>query len=106
MIWGGEQNKDVFGFYKQLIHLRTSHEVLRGGTRQNIFTNENFLVYRRTNKQGSLVTALNLSEQEQTVELELAQSISLIATGPECTVESAGGKTRIHLPALGGMLIK
>ena len=106
MIWGEGQNKDVFAFYKQLIHLRTSHEVLRGGTRQNIFTNENFLVYRRTNQQGSLVTALNLSEQEQTVELELAESVSLIATGPECWVESAGGKTRIHLPALGGMLIK
>ena len=106
MIWGEKQNKDLFAFYKELIQLRSSNSALKRGIRQNIFANEKILVYRRTDEQGSLVTALNLSEQEQTVELELAESFILFATSPECRVELAGGKRRIHLPALGGMLIK
>src|SRR4029434_5347279 len=37
MLWGKDQNQDVFAFYQGLIKLRASQEVLRRGTRQNIF---------------------------------------------------------------------
>jgi cyclomaltodextrinase len=106
MIWGEEQNQDLHAFYKELIGLRSSNSALKRGTRLNIFADENILVYRRTDEQEGLVTALNLSEQRQSLELDLAESAILLATGPECSVEPAGRKTRIILPALGGILLK
>ncbi len=106
MIWGGEQNRDLHAFYKELIGLRSSNSALRRGTRQNIFADEKILVYRRADEQGSLVTALNLSEQGQAIEMELTESAIAFATNSECSVTSEGGKTRIILAGLSGVIIE
>jgi cyclomaltodextrinase / maltogenic alpha-amylase / neopullulanase len=106
MIWGEGQNQDVFAFYKSLIQLRASHEALRRGTRQNIFADEKTLTYRRTDEQESLITALNLSAQEQTIELPLTDPVILLATDPGCSLRIEGGRKGIVLPAFSGAVIR
>ena len=106
MIWGEQQNRDVFEFYKALIRMRASHEVLRHGARQNIFASDKAFAYRRTDNHSSLITAINLSEQEQTVELPLTDPEILFATGPGCTIQIEGGRKGIVLPAFSGAVIQ
>jgi cyclomaltodextrinase / maltogenic alpha-amylase / neopullulanase len=106
MLWGMEQNKDLFAFYQGLIQLRASHEVLRKGIRQNVFANDKIFAYRRTDEKSSLIIALNLSEQEQAVELPFTEPVILFATGPGCTIQIEGGRKEIYLPAYGGVVIK
>lgn len=106
MIWGEAQNRDLFDFYKGLIRLRASHRSLQGGTRQTLLANESVLAYRRADEQESLVTVLNLSGQEQFVELESTYSALLFATSSECGLQLGGGRQGIHLPGFSGAIIK
>jgi cyclomaltodextrinase / maltogenic alpha-amylase / neopullulanase len=106
MIWGADQDRDVLAFYEDLIQLRNSNPALRTGTRQTLLADEKIFAYRRTDAAKSLVTILNLSEQETAIELELKESTPVFATAAECKVQEAGGKKRIVLPALGGVVIE
>ncbi len=106
MLWGDEQNRDVFGFYKALIQLRAAHEVLRHGARENIFASDKAFAYRRTDGSSSLITAINLSEQEQTIELPLTDPVILFATGQGCAIQVEGGRKGIVLPAFSGAVIQ
>jgi len=105
MIWGTEQDRDLFAFYKGLIALRKAYPALRGGRRTNIHVDDHVLAYRRSDEAESLVTVLNLSEQETSLELELTESASAFATGPDCKIEAEGSKKRIVLPPFGGMVL-
>jgi cyclomaltodextrinase / maltogenic alpha-amylase / neopullulanase len=105
MIWGAEQDRDLFTFYKDLISLRKTHSTLRRGTRRNLYTDDKLLVYRRSESGESLVTVLNISEYEASLELELAESILAFTTSPECKIEADGKKKRIVLPPFGGIAL-
>jgi cyclomaltodextrinase / maltogenic alpha-amylase / neopullulanase len=105
MIWGAEQDRDLFAFYKDLIALRKAHSALRRGARTNIYTDDRVLAYRRTEDRESLVTVLNISEQEASLELELAESILAFTTSSECKIQAEGKKKRIVLPSYGGMVL-
>ena len=106
MIWGDQQDRDLFAFYRDLIQLRNAHPALRRGTRVTVHADDNLLVYRRSDGEGSLVTVLNISDEERSLELELTESTSAFATGPGCTVQAEGGAQRITLPPFGGMILR
>jgi glycosidase len=106
MIWGEGQNSDLFAFYQALIQLRKSHEVLSRGSRQNIFASDKAFAYRRSDQNGSLIIALNLSEQEQTVELPLTEPVILFEAGPGCAIRIEGGRKGIVIPALNGAIVQ
>jgi glycosidase len=105
MIWGTEQDRDLFAFYKGLIALRKAHSALRHGTRTNIHMDDKTLAYRRSDGTENLVTILNLSEQETSLELELTESTSVFTTGPECRLQDKERVKRVTLPAFGGMIL-
>ncbi len=105
MIWGKDQNRDLFAFYKGLIALRQAHSALRGGARTNLHVDGKILAYRRSDGRESLVIALNPSEREASLELEGTESAAAFATGPECRVQAKGGAQRIVLPPFGGMIL-
>lgn len=105
MIWGSEQDRDLFAFYQGLIALRKAHAALRGGSRTNIYTGDQVLVYRRSDPAKSLVTVLNFSEQETALELELTESLPAFATSPECRIQAQGRAQRISLPPFGGIVL-
>jgi cyclomaltodextrinase / maltogenic alpha-amylase / neopullulanase len=106
MIWEDDQNRDLLAFYKDLIGLRNSKAALRRGTRQTLSADGEVFAYRRGDGGTSLVTVLNLAEQETTVELELTESTLVFATGPDCKILEAGGRTRVLLPAFSGVVIE
>ena len=106
MIWGKEQNSDVHKFYKDLIQLRASKPALRRGARQNIIADETILAYRRADESESLVSVLNLSEQEMTVDLELMGSAICFGTNSKCRIQIEGSRKRVVLPGLSGAVIE
>ena len=106
MLWGDEQNTELLEYYKALIRIRKNEPALRYGTRENIFTTEDALAYRRTDGTSSLVCVMNLLEKTVDLEMELTESAPLLTTGSDCRIQVEGGKTRIILPAHGGMVLK
>jgi glycosidase len=106
MIWGEAQDRELFNFYKELIALRKAHPALRGGTRTTLFSDDRILVYRRSDREESIVTVLNISEQEASLELELTESTLAFTTNLECKVQAAGGQMQIILPPLGGIVLQ
>lgn len=106
MLWGDEQNADLLKFYRALIQIRKNKSALRHGTRENIFTAEEILVYRRADENGSVLCALNVSEKEREFELEVAESSPLLKTDPHCRIQAEGSRKRFVLPAFGGMILQ
>jgi len=105
MIWGTEQDRDLLAYYKGLIALRNAHSALRRGTRTNIHVDDQVLAYRRSDGTESLVSVLNLSERETSLELELTESAPVFVTSSECKVQDKGRTQRIVLPPFGGMIL-
>ena len=106
MIWGAEQDGDLFAFYKELIALRKAHSALRRGTRFNIYAGDKILAYRRNEGGESLVTVLNISEQEASLELELAESTPAFMTSSESKIQLEGTRKRITLPRFSGIVLR
>lgn len=106
MLWGNDQNRDLFEFYRQLIQIRKDESALRYGTRETILAAEEILVYRRADGNGSLLCALNISEKAMEFELEVAESSPRLMTNPNCRIQAEGGKKRFILPPFSGMLVK
>lgn len=105
MIWGEEQDRGLFAFYKELITLRKTHPALRGGTRTTIHADEKVFAYRRSDGSESLVTILNISNEETSLDLELTEATLAFATSAECRIQGEGAKKRIDLPPFGGLVL-
>jgi len=106
MLWGNDQNKDLFEYYKALIQVRKSESALRHGTRETIFANEKVIAYRRKDGDDSVVCVMNVSEDETELELDIPESNLLFVTSSECRIQVEGSLKRIFIPAFGGMIIK
>jgi cyclomaltodextrinase / maltogenic alpha-amylase / neopullulanase len=105
MIWGEGQDRHLFMFYQELISLRKTHSALRYGTRVTIHADDNLLAYRRSDGEESLVTILNVSNDESSLALEITESTLIFATSSECQIRSEAGVQQLVLPSFGGMVI-
>ncbi len=105
MIWGTQQNHDLLAYYRALIAFRKAHPALQRGSRTGLQADDRILAYRRGDERESVVTVLNLSEQESSLELELGESASAFATSPECRLQTGGSRKRIVLPPFGGLVV-
>lgn len=105
MLWGEQQDGDLFAFYKELIALRKNHPALRRGSRKTLYADEKTFAYRRSDDEKSLVTVLNVSNEETSRSLELTESTLKFATSPECRMQLEEGKMRLSLPPFGGMVL-
>jgi len=106
MLWGDEQNKELFEFYRALINIRKNESALTRGTRKNIFVTDDILAYRRTDGEKSIVCVMNISEKLSELELDITESTLLLSTSSDCRIQVAGGKKRILLPPHSGMILK
>ena len=106
MIWGDEQDRELFNFYKDLIALRKAHSCLRYGTRTNIYADEHIFAYRQRDATESLVMILNISEQQIDFELEITESGSLLATNQDCKIQANENRMRILLPPHSGIILQ
>jgi glycosidase len=105
MIWGEQQNRELFSFYRALCKVRAQESALRKGRRENILVTEEVLAYRRIEGRDSLLCVLNISGKTADLEMEVTESRPLIATNPECRIQDNGAKKQIFLPAFSGILL-
>jgi glycosidase len=106
MLWGDDQNRDLFEFYRELIKIRKNQSALRHGRRENIFVTEEVLVYRRADGNGSILCALNISEKTAELELDVAESSLLLGTNPGTRIQNDGRVKRIVLPPFSGAILQ
>ena len=106
MLWGDDQNKELFEFYRALINIRKNESALTRGTRENILATEEVLAYRRMDGADSIICVLNVSDKTSEVEIEIMESTPLLSTSSDCRIQAAGGKKRILLPPHSGMVLK
>jgi len=105
MLWGDDQDRDLFEFYKKLIRVRKDHSGLTHGARETIFANDEIIAYRRTNQEGSIVCVMNVSENESELELDIPESEPVLSTSPEGRINGDGEMKRIFLPPFGGLIV-
>ena len=106
MLWGEDQNRDLFAFYRDLIQVRKNESALRHGTRTNLFVTDEVLVYRRADQHGSIVCALNVSGKTCELDLDVPESSLELGTNSECRLQNDGRVKRIVLPPFSGAILK
>ena len=106
MLWGDDQNRDLFEYYKFLIQIRKDQSALTHGTRKTIFVNDDVIAYRRTYNNDNIVCVMNVSDKETELELDIPESNSLLCTSSDTNIQVEEGLKRIFLPPFGGMIIK
>jgi cyclomaltodextrinase / maltogenic alpha-amylase / neopullulanase len=112
MLWGDDQNKDLLEFYRALINIRKNESALTHGRRENIFTTDDVLAYRRMDSVNSIVCVMNISDNASEVELDITESTLLLGTHSNCRIQASGSRTssplgkRIVLPSHSGMILK
>jgi glycosidase len=105
MIWGEDQDSDLFDFYRRLCGTRTRESALRRGTRETVLAEGKVLAYRRADGASSLVSVLNLSSHSVVVSLPIAETSLVLATNSECKVRVEQGGAQVILPPFGGVLL-
>lgn len=106
MLWDDDQDSDLLDFYRQLIKIRKSESALTQGKRETVLATEEILAYRRMDGDNSILCLFNISEKPSEVELEVAESNSLLMTNSECSIQIEGRMKRFLLPPFSGMIIK
>jgi cyclomaltodextrinase / maltogenic alpha-amylase / neopullulanase len=106
MLWGDDQNRELFDFYRALIALRKHESALRHGMRETAFVDEHVLAYRRIHDGESVLCVMNTANKDVEVTFDAPESNLQMMTNPGCRIQAEGGKKRFFLPAYGGMIVK
>jgi len=106
MLWGDDQNKDLFEYYRYLIQIRKSESALVHGKRETILATDEILAYRRADEKESILCVMNISEKAIEFELDVPESNPLLMTKPDCRIQAEGSLKRFFLPPFSGMIVK
>jgi glycosidase len=106
MLWGDDQDKELFEYYKKLVQIRKDESALTHGTRETILATEKVIAYRRANEDNSVVCLMNVSEEESEMELDIPESNILLVTSSGSRIQADGSLKRIFLPPFGGIILK
>lgn len=98
-----QPDTDLRAFYQQVIALRRSEALLAAGARSVLHTGEQTLAYRLSGDGRAVCVALNLADSPAEIAVAGEWTHVLAASQPGCAVEPGSGRTRITLPALGGL---
>lgn len=105
MLWEeNKQNKDLFEYYKKLIHLRKEHNALCLGDFKTIYTDENLYGFRREYDMDVIDVYINNSSKEVSFEVTGTKELTDILTGNK--FKSNSGKVSIQLGAKKGVILK
>jgi len=105
MIWDYDQNKELLEFYRELCRIRKNESALRLGARETVFVNEDNFVFRRSFEGQSILVALNLTDKESTLDLDVPESDFKLKTHSGCTIQPQGDLKRIVLPSHSGVIL-
>lgn len=106
MLWGDDQNRELFDFYRELIALRKHESALRHGARETVFVDEHVLAYRRIHDGESVLCVMNTAGKDIEVTFDAPESNLQMMTNSGCSIQTEGGKKRFFLPAYGGVIVK
>jgi glycosidase len=105
MIWGEEQDRDLFAFYRKLVNLRHRHEALRRGGRETIYSKGDRLAYVRRHGSDKVLIALNLGDEPRTLTIEEDWKSLEFASDPGCEIAGDDGTVRVILPPYAGAVL-
>jgi cyclomaltodextrinase / maltogenic alpha-amylase / neopullulanase len=105
MLWGVDQDMDLFGFYQGLIRNRMDHECLRIGDRQLIHQDHSSLAYIRESDSDQLLILLHLEDESKSLRLPGTWTSVHLSTGPAIGLVHAAGQTEVTLPPLSGAIL-
>ena len=105
MLWGNQQDAQLYRFYRDLIALRHARPSLRRGSRQTLFADESGLAYVRSISGEATAVAINLSLATSSMEVPGAWQKIILATQPGCSLHTLGSGARLDLPAQSGVVL-
>ena len=75
MLWGEEQDKELYNFYKKLIKIKRENPILATSQREDLIVDDDAKVwaYIKYNQTRAVIVILNLSQTEQKISLDLAE---------------------------------
>jgi glycosidase len=105
MVWGGEQDQELFSFYRQLIAFRKSHAALRSGRRGLKFANASILAYTRGEAGEELLFVFNLAQEPGEVELRGNWEKVIFSTGSDVQLTQLNGQIVLKLAESSGVVL-
>lgn len=105
MLWGNQQDGNLFKFYQQLIGLRKSNTALRRGRLESIRVENGCLALTRNYDDHRMVAAVNLGDQPG--EVVVPAGMERVFSTPNAELSSpTAGERKYPLPSLGGAIFK
>ena len=107
--WDGSKwNADLRSFVKELIALRRTHEALRGGRYERMYSADGVYAFKRASDTESIMVVLNASDQARTITLnanELGKSKKQVLFG-KAEFPAGPYASQISVPARQGATIQ
>ncbi len=98
-------NERVYSDYKFLIDLHRQHPALKHGTFKFLLADDekNTIAFERNDTNERLITVINASDEEQTIELDFSNNLTDLLTNQR--FEARNGKVLLTLGAKSGMVL-
>lgn len=106
MAWARVPDNPVLDFYRQLIALRRQEPALRRGEWRALHVDADTLAYARVHEGDVLPVVLNLAASARQVMLTSNWITPVFATDSPCAMTVEDGRVTLHLPPLGGVVLK
>jgi cyclomaltodextrinase / maltogenic alpha-amylase / neopullulanase len=88
MIWNKEkQKRELFDLYKKLINIRKENSELIYGEYNEIYCNNNVIVFERFNNDNKIIAAINNNDVEVEVELNLYKNFKELLNNNDREIE-------------------
>lgn len=104
MLWGDEQDLQLFNFYRQLIEVRKKFKGLSRGKFKVLDCADTLVVLERRYEREKLMAVINLSSASQAYSLP-GQWVVEVQTDQNCDLLVQDQTIEISLPALGGVIL-
>ncbi|OCL28074.1 hypothetical protein U472_02430 [Orenia metallireducens] len=112
MLWGEEQDKELYSFYQRLCNIRKNHLSLSLGKREDLLVDDKrgIWAYIKSYSQEELLVILNSKEQEVEVELDLskynlANQKGLVDLLNDRDYNLIDGRLKLRIPELSGVIL-
>lgn len=101
-----KRDQKVVTHIHKLSEIRKQYEALRDGDYEQVVVKNKQLIFARTYHEEKIYVALNLEEQEATLELRDQRGISLVdILGDNSEIPHENGQYRVILPAFSGRIL-
>ncbi|MFC5468457.1 alpha-glycosidase [Cohnella suwonensis] len=103
-----KQDRELFGFFSELVRLRKEHQALRDGSYELLYAEagNNALAYAREADGEKFVVVLNAGKRKASVAIPASKDATARIVHGEGEISLNGRKLRVSLPPLGYAIVK